>query len=244
MYRTNEKTAVVFAGSRGIGKATAVRLGQQGIAVAVNYVASQQEAENVVRTIVDAGGKAIALQGDVSAKQDVQRVFDEAHAALGGIDIVVNAAGATAFAPLSMASDDDLERLIAVNVRGAFHVLSLAAKQVRNGGRIIHISTGGTAMPVPAGGLYLGTKSAGELMALCLAKEVGARGVTVNVVSPGVTRTAGLIMPPDALNALVDQIPLGRLGEPEDVGDVIAFLAGPDARWMTGQNVRPSGGLV
>jgi 3-oxoacyl-[acyl-carrier protein] reductase len=212
--------------------------------VGVNYVANSEEARKVVNSIIESGGRAVAVQGDVSAKQDVERVFDEVSTALGDIDIVINAAGASAFAPLPMASVDDLERLIAVNVRGAFHVLSGAARRVRDGGRIVQISTGGTTMPIAAGGLYLGTKSAGELMALCLAKELGSRGVTVNVVSPGLTRTDGLVMPQEALEELVRQIPLGRLGEPEDIAEVIAFLAGPDARWMTAQNVRPTGGLV
>lgn len=244
MTHQKDAVALVFAGSRGIGRATAEKLAATGYKVAVNYQKNRAAAEAVVQSIGMLEGHAIALQGDVARQAEVKRVFDETERNLGPVSVVVNAAGASTFAPLAHTPDEEIEKLIAVNARGAIFVLQEAARRIEDNGRIIHLSTAGTAMPIAMAGAYLATKAAGELAALCLAKELGGRGVTVNVVSPGVTRTDGLVMPQEALDSLIAQTPLGRLGVPGDVADVVAFLASPDARWMTGQNVRPTGGLL
>jgi 3-oxoacyl-[acyl-carrier protein] reductase len=238
------KVAIVTAASRGIGRAIALRLGQDGAAVAVNYVTSPEKAEAVVQEIITNGGRAIAIQGSVANKADVTRLFDETEQKLGAIDIVVNVAGVSVFKPHTELTDDDFDQVFSVNARGAMYVLQASANRVKDGGRIVQFSTGGTMMPIPAGGIYAASKAAGERLAFALAKEIGHRQVTVNVVSPGVTDTDGLILDQAAIDHLIGQTPLGRLGQPNDIADVVAFLVGDDAHWMTGQNLQVNGGIL
>ncbi len=238
------KVAIVTASSRGIGKAIAQRLAKDGAAVAVNYVASPEKAEAVVREIVANGGKAFAIQGSVANKADVTRLFDETEKQSGSIDIVVNVAGAAVYKPHTELTDEDFEKVFSVNARGAMYMLQAAANRVKDGGRIVQFSTGATSMPIPTGGLYAASKAAGERFAFALAKEIGHRQVTVNVVSPGVTATDGLILPQPAIDNLIQQTPLGRLGQPQDIADVVAFLVGDDAHWLTGQNLQVNGGIL
>lgn len=240
----SKKVAIVFAGSRGIGRATALRISREGAAVAVGYAGNAGAAQEVVESITSDGRASFAFQADVSDRAAVGAAFDETIRHYGQVDIVVNAGAISVFAPHSQMFADDFEKSLAVNARGAFNVLQEAAERVTDGGRIIQFSTGGTKMPVPGGGVYAGTKAAGEHMALALAKELGSRQVTVNVISPGVTDTDGLIMPQEQIDMLVAQTPLGRLGQPEDVADVVAFLASNDARWVTGQNIQANGGIL
>lgn len=244
MTKLTGKVAIVTASSRGIGRAVAKRLGADGAAVVVNYVSSPEKAEAVVKEIEAEGGRAIAIQGSVASLADVLRLFDKTESQLGAIDIVVNVAGASVFKPHIELTDDDFDKVFLVNAKGAMYVLQEAAKRVKDGGRIVQFSTGGTMMPVPTGGIYAASKAAGERFAFALAKELGHRQVTVNVVSPGVTNTDGLIMPKEAVDQLIQQTPLGRLGQPEDVADVVAFLVSDDARWMTGQNIQSNGGIL
>jgi 3-oxoacyl-[acyl-carrier protein] reductase len=238
------KVAIVTASSRGIGRAIALRLGQDGAAVAVNYVASPEKAESVVQEIIANGGKAIAIQGSVANKADVTKIFDETEQKLGSIDIVVNVAGISVFKPHMDLTDEDFEKVFSVNTKGALYMLQAAATSVKDGGRIVQFSTGGTKMPLLGAGLYAASKAAGEQFALALAKEIGHRQVTVNLVSPGVTDTDGLIMPQPAIDHLIGQTPLGRLGQPADIADVVAFLVSDDAHWMTGQNLQVNGGIL
>jgi 3-oxoacyl-[acyl-carrier protein] reductase len=238
------KVAIVTASSRGIGRSIALRLGRDGAAVAVNYVASPEKAEAVVKEIIASGGRSIAIQGSVANKDDVTRLFDETEKQLGSIDIVVNVAGAAAYKLHTDLTDEDLEKVFSVNVKGAVYMLQAAANRVKDGGRIVQFSTGATSMPIPTGGLYAASKAAGERFAFALSKEIGQRQVTVNVVSPGVTDTDGLILPQPAIDHLVSQTPLGRLGQPQDIADVVAFLVGDDAHWMTGQNLQVNGGIL
>jgi 3-oxoacyl-[acyl-carrier protein] reductase len=242
--RFKGKVAVVFAASRGIGRAIAERLGHDGAAVAVNYASNRAKADEVVAALDEAGGQAVAVQGDVANAADVARVFDEAIRRWARIDIVVNAAGVAVFKPTTELTDDDYERVFAVNARGALNVLRDAARRVGDGGRIIQFSTGGTKMAMAGAGLYAASKAAGEQLAFGLAKELGPRGITVNLISPGATDTDGLIMPKEAIEQLVGMTPLGRLGQPADVADVVAFLASDDARWITGQNLQANGGIL
>lgn len=244
MSRFKGKTAIIFAASRGIGRASAERLGREGAAVAVNYRSNRTQADVVVANIISAGGQAFAVQADVASAADVARVFAETTARFGQVDIVINAAGQSVFKPLAALTDADFESVFAVNARGAMYVLRAAATGVADGGRIIQFSTGGTRMAMAGTGLYAASKAAGEQLALGLAKEVGARGVTVNVISPGVTDTDGLVMPAEQLQQIVGMTPLGRLGQPADVADVVAFLASDDARWVTGQNMQANGGIL
>jgi 3-oxoacyl-[acyl-carrier protein] reductase len=238
------KVAIITASSRGIGAAVAQRLSQDGAAVVVNYVASPEKAEAVVKAIEAQGGKAIAVQGSVAIQADVKRLFDTAEQQFGPIDIIVNVAGVSVFKPHTELTDEDFEKVFSVNAKGAMYMLQAAATRVKDGGRIVQFSTGGTMMPIPAGGLYAASKAAGERFAFGLAKEIGHRQVTVNVVSPGVTDTDGLVLPQPAIDHLVSQTPLGRLGKPQDIADVVAFLVSDDAHWMTGQNLQVNGGIL
>ena len=238
------KVAIVTASSRGIGRSIAQRLGKDGAAVAVNYVTSPEKAEAVVKEIIANGGRAISIQGSVANKADVTRLFDETEQQLGSIDIVVNVAGVSVFKPHVDLTDDDFDKIFSVNARGAMYMLQAAATRVKDGGRIVQFSTGGTKMPLPGAGLYAASKAAGEQFALALAKEIGHRQVTVNLVSPGVTDTDGLILAQEAIDHLISQTPLGRLGKPADIADVVAFLVGDDAHWMTGQNLQVNGGIL
>jgi 3-oxoacyl-[acyl-carrier protein] reductase len=238
------KVAIVTASSRGIGRAIAQRLSKDGAAVAVNYFSSPEKAEAVVNEITAQGGRAIMIQGSVANKADVLRLFDETEQKLGKIDIAVNVAGTSVFKPHAELTDDDFDKVFSVNAKGAMYMLQEAAKRVKDGGRIVQFSTGGTMMPIPTGGIYAASKAAGERFAFALAKELGHRHVTVNVISPGVTDTDGLIMPQEAINQLIQQTPLGRLGQPGDVADIVAFLVSDDAHWMTGQNLQANGGIL
>jgi 3-oxoacyl-[acyl-carrier protein] reductase len=238
------KVAIVTASSRGIGRSIALRLGRDGAAVAVNYVASPEKAEAVVKEIIASGGRAIAIQGSVANRPDVARLFDETEKQLGSIDIVVNVAGAAVYKPHTELTDEDFEKVFSVNARGSMYMLQAAANRIKDGGRIVQFSTGATSMPIPTGGLYAASKAAGERFAFALAKEIGHRQVTVNVISPGVTDTDGLILPQPAIDHLISQTPLGRLGKPQDIADVVAFLVGDDAHWMTGQNLQVNGGIL
>ncbi|MBE9033292.1 SDR family oxidoreductase [filamentous cyanobacterium LEGE 11480] len=244
MVALTGKVAIVTASSRGIGAAVAHRLGRDGAAVVVNYVASPEKAEAVVTAIKAQGGQAIAVQGSVAKKADVTRLFDQAEQQFGSIDIVVNVAGASVFKPHTELTDEDFEKVFSVNARGAMYMLQAAAKRIADGGRIVQFSTGGTVMPIFGGGIYAASKAAGERFAFALAKEVGNRQITVNVVSPGVTDTDGLIMSDEQVAPLIQQTPLGRLGQPTDIADVVAFLVSDDAHWMTGQNLQVNGGIL
>jgi 3-oxoacyl-[acyl-carrier protein] reductase len=238
------KVAVVTASSRGIGRAVALRLSRDGAAIAVNYVSSPDKANTVVQEIESHGGRAIAIQGSVANKADVLRLFDETEQKLGAINIVVNVAGAAVYKPHTELTDEDFEKVFSVNARGAMYMLQAAASHVTDGGRIVQFSTGGTMMPIPTGGIYAASKAAGERFAFALAKEIGHRQVTVNVLSPGVTDTDGLILPQAAIDPLIQQTPLGRLGQPGDIADVVAFLVSDDAHWVTGQNIQANGGIL
>lgn len=238
------KVAIITGGARGIGRAVAERLGSDGASVALNYTDNPTKANEVVALIEKKGSQALAVKADISREGDVEAFFQQAEQTFGGIDIVVNAAGVSVFKPLALATTEDFERVFAVNATGAFFVLREAARKIRDHGRIVHFSTGGTKMPIPAGGVYAASKAAGEMLALSLSKELGARQIRVNVVSPGVTETDGLVMPQDALDHLIAMTPLGRLGQPVDVASAVAFLVGPDGSWITGQVLQANGGIL
>jgi 3-oxoacyl-[acyl-carrier protein] reductase len=212
--------------------------------VVVNYASNADKADEVVRSIEDSGGSAIAVQASVADKAEVVRLFDVATDRFGRVDVVVNMAGAFVEKPTVEVTDDDFDAVFAVNARGALYVLAEAARRISDGGRILHTSTGGTEMAMPNGGLYAASKAAGERIAFGLAKELGPRGITVNVVSPGVTDTDGLTLSGPAREQLVAQTPLGRLGQPQDVAEVYAFLASDEAGWVTGQLIQANGGIL
>ncbi len=222
------KTALVTGGSRGIGQAIGERLAADGAAVVINYARNEQRAQEVVSAILAKGGKAVAIQADVSKPVEVRRLFSEAEKTVGRLDIVVANAGVYLSKPLIENTEADYDYVFDINTRGVFFTLQEAARRVRDGGRIIAISTGGTKMPFPNASLYLGSK--------------GPRNVTVNVLSPGFTDTDMLPEQYRAYGAGLS--PFNRIGTPQEVADVSAFLAGDAARWVTGQNVQAGGGVV
>jgi 3-oxoacyl-[acyl-carrier protein] reductase len=238
MNELQGKVAIVTGGSRGIGAAVARRLGADGAAVVVAYARHEERARHVVEAI---GSRALAVRADVCDPDAVRALFDRAEAAFGGVDIVVGNAGVIVPArPLAEATDDEYETAFVVNVRGAFFVLREAARRIRDGGRVISVSSTATAHSPAGFGIYAATKGAVEQLTRSLAAELAPRAVTVNVVSPGATDTDMLL---DSERERVPRIhPRGRLAEPGEIADAIALLAGERARWITGENVVASGG--
>jgi 3-oxoacyl-[acyl-carrier protein] reductase len=238
------RTALVTGASRGIGRAVALRLAAAGASVAVNYVRDGAAAADVVAAVRAGGGHAVAVRADLGVADDVERLFDEALAALGGLDILVNNAGLTRYAATADVTEVDIDRLLAVNVKGPLLAMRRAARCLRDGGRVVNISTGYTRNPQPGVGLYTASKAALEQLGLSLAKELGSRGITVNAVLPGLVDTDGVTAGDRGRIAqVVAMTPLGRVGEPDDIADVVVFLAGDAARWITGQTLAATGGL-
>src|SRR5512138_177827 len=243
---TNGKAAIVTGSSRGIGAATAKRLAQDGYAMVVTYERSRDAAADVVQEIEAKGGRAIAVQGDVSDASAVTRLFDSAERSFGGIDVVVSNAGIMRLAPFSEMTDADFTRMFDVNVKGSFLVLREAARRVREGGRIIALSSSITQLRSPTYGPYAASKGAQELFANVLAKELAGRRISVNAVAPGVVNTPLFTDGKTAqqIAGFAERTPHKRLGEPTDIADVISALCSPDGWWVNGQTIFANGGIV
>jgi 3-oxoacyl-[acyl-carrier protein] reductase len=240
------KVAIVTGASRGIGSAIAKRLAGDGFAVVVNYAGRSAEAETLVKQIEEAGGKAISVQADVSDARAVERMFDAAEAAYGRIDLLVNNAGIMKLAALAESDDTLFDSQIAINLKGSFNTLRQAAKRLRNGGRIINLSSSVVGLYQPSYAVYAATKAGVEAMTHVLAKELRGRNITVNAVAPGPTATALFLegKPQQVIEHLTKLAPLERLGQPEDIANTVAFLAGPDGAWINGQVLRANGGII
>lgn len=235
----NGKAAIVTGASRGIGRAIAERFAADGARVVVNYSKSAAAAEALAARI---GG--IAVRADVSQKQEVAEMFDRAEAAFGGLDIVVNNAGVALMKALADFSDEEFERVFAVNTRGAFYCCREAARRLRDGGRIVNLSTGATVGGTAGGSVYCASKASVEQFTRALARELAPRRITVNTVSPGFTETDMFASLPHLAELAPKLTPLGRTGKPEEVAAVVAWLCSEDARWITGQNIQAGGGLT
>ncbi|RWM07341.1 SDR family oxidoreductase [Mesorhizobium sp.] len=246
MNQDSNKVAIVTGASRGIGAAVAERLAADGFTVVVNYAGSSTEAEALVTKIEAAGGKAIPAQADVSDPGAVARMFDAAQAAFGGIDVLVNNAGIMKLASLAESDDALFDSQVAINLKGVFNTLREAAKRLREGGRIINLSSSVVGLTPVTYGVYAATKAGVEAMTHVLTKELRGRNVTVNAIAPGPTATA-LFLDGKA-QAVIDNLakaaPLERLGRPEDIAGAVAFLAGPDGAWINGQVLRANGGII
>lgn len=240
------QVAVVTGGSRGIGRSIATTLAADGVAVVVGYAGALAAATEVVEEITTSGGRAIAVRADVADDVAVSAMFDTAHETFGGLDIVVNSAGRMTLAPIADLELDELDAMHRTNIRGTFVVAREAARRVRDGGAIVTMSSSVVGLQFPTYGGYAASKGAVEAMTLVLARELRGRDITVNAVAPGPTATDLFLQGKDeaTIEHLAEQPPLERLGTPEDIARVVAFLTGPAGHWVNGQVVRANGGMI
>lgn len=240
------RVAIVTGASKGIGAAIAKSLAQDGAAVVINYANNAAAASAVVDAIVRAGGQAIAVKADIGDPAAPGMLFDAATTAFGGVDILVNNAGIMDVSPIADASDALFERHMATNLGGVFRGMREAARRLRDGGRIVSFSSSVVGLYQPGYAVYAATKAAVEAMTRVLAKELGPRRITVNAVAPGPVATDLFLSgkSDEAVSAIERMNPFGRLGAPEDVARVVAFLAGPDGGWVNGQVIRANGGTI
>jgi 3-oxoacyl-[acyl-carrier protein] reductase len=246
MVNQNAKVALVTGASRGIGSAVAERLASDGFAVVVNYAGGAAAASAVVRKIEDKGGRALAIQADVSDPAAVRALFDSAESKFGGLDVLVNNAGIMTLANIADMDDAGFDRQIAINLKGTFNTLREAARRLRQGGRIINFSSSVVKLLQPTYGVYAATKAAVEAITAVLAKELRGRNITVNTVAPGPTATELFLngKPQAVIDHLAKLAPLERLGQPEDIARAVSFFAGPDGAWVNGQVLRVNGGII
>lgn len=248
MSKLQGKVAIVTGASKGIGASIAKHLGKEGASVVINYSSSKESADQVVNDIKRSGGKAIAVQADLVKKGDIDRLFKETKSAFGKLDILVNNAGIYDFQPLEAITEDHFHKQFNLNVLS----LLLATKEAveffgQNGGNIINISSISGISPQPGAAVYCATKAAVDAITKSLAKELGPKNIRVNSLNPGMVETEGLhtsgIADSDFRTTIEKLTPLGRIGQPDDVGKVAVFLASEDSGWITGETILVSGGL-
>ncbi|HEY4074814.1 MAG TPA: SDR family oxidoreductase [Herbaspirillum sp.] len=240
------RVAIVTGASRGIGAAIAQRLARDGFTVLINYAGSAAEAEALAAAIEKDGGRAITAQADVSDAGAVARMFDAAEAAFGGVDVLVNNAGIMKLATLAESDDALFDSEIAINLKGSFNTMREASRRLRDGGRIINLSSSVVGLYQPTYAVYAATKAGVEAMTHVLTKELRGRNITVNCIAPGPTATRLFLdgKPQEVIDRLAKLAPLERLGQPEDIAAAVAMLAGPDGAWINGQVLRANGGII
>lgn len=242
------KVAIVTGASRGIGAAIARRLAADGIAVVVNYAGRDADALRVVQSIQAAGGRAAAVRADVTVPAQVAAMFDTAVTMFGGVDILVNNAGIMQPGLVALVDTDDalFDRLVGINLKGTFNTLRAAARKMRPGGRIVNFSSSMNGLSQPGYSVYAATKAAVETMTNIFAKELRGRNIAVNAVAPGPTATELFLKDktPEQIDRIAKAPPMERLGEPEDISEVVAFLVSKAASWIDGQTIRVNGGII
>ena len=240
------RSAIVTGASGGLGSAVARRLAKDGFAIAVNYSGNSGPAQKLVAELKAAGGQAIAVQGDVTDPGDVENLFKQTLATFGGIEVVVHSAGIMPLLPIAAGDIATFDKVIAVNLRGAFLVLAHAARHIASGGRIIAFSRSVLAKSFPTYGPYIASKAGVEGLVHVLANELRGRNITVNAVAPGPVPTELFLKGKTEaqINEFKKMPPLERLGRPEDVAGVVSFLAGPDGGWVNSQVIRANGGFA
>lgn len=238
--------ALITGASRGIGATIARRLARDGFSVAINYASNAAEADALVAELVNAGTAAIAVKADVSKSAEVKAMFDTVEQQLGKIDVLVNNAGILKTAPLAQTSDELYEQNFAINTRGVFNTLREAATRMNDGGHIVNVSSTTLGLNMPGYAIYNGTKAAVESFTRVFAKELRGRRITVNAVAPGPVATELFLngKTDEQIQTFAKMPPLERLGQPDDIANVVAFLAGPDSGWVNGQVLRANGGVV
>jgi 3-oxoacyl-[acyl-carrier protein] reductase len=247
MSKLAGKVAVVTGASKGIGAAIARALAAEGAKVVVNYASSKAGADAVVAAIAAAGGKAVAVQGDVSKAEQAQALIDAAIREFGRLDVLVNNSGVYEFAAIEEITEEHYHRQFGVNVLGLLLTTQAAVKHIGEGGSVINISSVATSLAPPASAVYTGTKGAVDAITSVLAKELGPRKIRVNAILPGIIETEGThsagVIGSDFEHNAVAQTPLARIGQPNDIATVAAFLASDDAGWLTGEKLVASGGF-
>lgn len=240
------RVAVVTGGSRGIGRQAVSRLAADGFAVVVGFAGNRELADAAVKDVTEAGGRAVAVQADVADEQAVAVLFATAESEFGGVDVVVHAAGRAYTSPIADLDLAELDALHRTNIRGTLVVAQQAARTVRRGGSIVTFSTSVVGLAFPGYGAYSASKGAVEAVTLILARELRGRDVTVNAVAPGPTATDLFLEGKDEKTTagLAAQPPLERLGTPDDIAEVVAFLTSPAGHWINGQVVRANGGII
>ncbi|MCV2368459.1 SDR family oxidoreductase [Roseateles oligotrophus] len=240
------KVALVTGASRGIGAAITRRLAAAGYAVAVNYANKAADAEALVVALRAEGYVAVAIRADVADAAEVRALFDATERALGKLDVLVNNAGILGVAPLADTSDQLFEQTLAINLRGSFNCMREAARRMNDGGRIVNFSSSSLALKLPGYAVYNASKAAVEALTPVLAKELRGRNISVNAVAPGPVATDLFLSgkTPEQIQTFEKMPPLERLGQPDDIADLVCFLVGPQAAWVNGQVLRANGGLA
>jgi 3-oxoacyl-[acyl-carrier protein] reductase len=247
MSKLAGKVAVVTGASKGIGAAIAKSLAAEGASVVVNYASSKSGARSVVDSINEAGGKAVAVAGDVSKSEEAQGIIDAAIKNYGRLDILVNNSGVYEFSPIESVTEEKFHRMFNINVLGLLLTTQAALKHIREGGSIINIGSVVSRITPPTSSIYTGTKGAVDAITGVLARELGPKKIRVNAINPGLVETegthAGGLLNTEWETSTIAQTPLGRLGQPEDVAKVAVFLASDDSAWLTGEQILTGGGL-
>ncbi|AMA51272.1 SDR family oxidoreductase [Bacillus inaquosorum] len=246
MERVKGKTAIVTGASRGIGRAIAEQLADLGIKVAVNYSSSPEKAEEVVEGIKKKGGEAVAIQADLSRVAGVESLFTKTIEAFGKVDILINNAGVNIYQPIEKVTEEDFDKQFNLNAKGTFFACQQAMKYMEEKGRIINFSTSVVGQMFPTYSVYAGTKGAVEQFTRQLAKELAVKQITINAVAPGPVNTELFTVgkTEQQIEGLKKTIALGRIGEPEDIANVIEFLVSEKSQWITGQTIRVNGGFI